>query len=400
MSRVDLIVRLAVVAELALIGITWRLWFCATDFPRVPLVPLFLYLPTPVVRMLSVAFIGSLIATVISGWRQNSLSGRWLTAATLLPGCLTVCCNQHCLQPWHWLYLILLVYQLMPARQSLVWMLCRLLPCIYIFAAVSRFGPGIDVGMSRQIMVALRHLSGLRTVATDSQVVTWMCILAATAETVIGVLLLVPRMHRIGMMSAVIMHVILMATLGPVGLRQHAAVVIWNSFLAAWVILLYWRRSDLRHQDRFCAALVSAISFLWPALALFGVTDSWTGWQLYSPRPEVVRIQVHADAVSKLPPCVRPHVKGPDLLEDWCTVRIDRWSLQSAGVPLYPEARFQLAITVAITQGISDDEQVRVRVNSPARPNWWVRTKTDYGGRSEILRATRNFQLNAEASGR
>ncbi len=48
------------------------------------------------------------------------------------------------------------------ALESLPVQLRRLLPCNYIFAAVSQFGPEIDGGMSRQIMMALLQISGLR----------------------------------------------------------------------------------------------------------------------------------------------------------------------------------------------------------------------------------------------
>jgi len=229
-------------------------------------------------------------------------------------------------------------------------------------------------------------------VATESQMVSSLCILATTAELTAGVLLLVPRVQHIGMSIATIVHITLMAAFGPMGLNQQAAVVIWNGFLVAWVILLFWKPSQLPSPDRFCLTGATAFCFVWPTLALFGATDNWTGWQLYSPRPEILKIQIHTDAVPELHSSVRPYVEKPGPLQYWCTVRVDRWSLQCTGVPLYPQARFQLAVAGVI----SNDDHVRARLLSPRRLKWWDRIITDYTGRPAILRAIGNCWLNAE----
>ena len=397
MFRIDLILRLAIVAELVLIASTWQLWFCTTDFPRVPLLALFLHVPVPVIRSISAALVVSLVAAALSGYQQHRLPNGLVSTAIFFLGCASVCCNQHCLQPWHWLFMISMVYRLTLTPESLLVHLRRLLPCIYIFASVSRLGPEIDQGMSRQIVTALLQMPGLRAAAAESQTVSSLCILVTTAELAAGVLLLVPCLHRIGMTIAAGMHLTLAAAIGPMGLNQQAAVVVWNGFLVAWVFLLFWKRSQYSSRP-FCMTGATAFCFVWPTLALFGITDNWTGWQLYSPRPETLRIQIHADAVPELCSSVKPYVEEPAPLQDWCTVRVDHWSLQRAGVPLYPQARFQLAIAVAVTTGISNDDHVRARLLSPHRLKWWDRIVTDYTERPSILRAVENCWLNAVAA--
>ena len=186
-----------------------------------------------------------------------------------------------------------MMFRVTLSPKPLCLVLQRLLACIYIFAAASRFGPEIDAGISRQIVVALLEMAGLRAAAADPLTVSWLCVAATTAEFVTGVLLLAARVQRSAMVAAVVMHVTLMAALGPGGLNQQATVLIWNGFLAALVILLYSHRVELQPATRLSVTAATALCFMWPALALLGVTDNWTGWQLYSPRPEVLQLQIH-----------------------------------------------------------------------------------------------------------
>jgi hypothetical protein len=384
--RVDLIVRLTVVAELLMIASTWRLWFCATDFPRVPLFTLLLPTPTILVQAISLAFVAALMVAAVSGWRQCQLPGRTATTAALVLGCIAVCCNQHYLQPWHWLFLLTMAFRLAVPAEHLRLVLQRLLPCIYIFAAVSRFGPEINSGMSRRIVMTILDLTGLQTVAAESHVVSWLCVAMTLIELTTGLLLVRRRTQRTGLAIAVFMHLTLIVVLSPLGLNQHATVMIWNGLLAAWALQLFAKNTKKPQHRCYSKTLATAFCFIWPLLALFGLTDNWTGWQVYSPRPEVLQLQLHTDAVHQLPLSLRPYVEEPNPLEEWCSVRLDRWSLQNTGVPLYPQARFQLSIATAATASISSPKHVRARLTSPARLKWWNRTTTVFAGGSELKR--------------
>ncbi len=399
-NRIDLAIRLLVLAELALICATWRLWFCASDFPRVPLFAGFIGTPTTGVRAVSVAFVASLLVGLwLSGHRRHRLP-RWASAVMIVPGCLAVCCNQHCLQAWHWLFLLTILFRLTVPDDALFTVLKRLLPTIYIFAAVSRIGSEIDTGMSRQIVMTLLDLIGLHSIAADPGIVSWFCVGATMFELATGLLLLRRKTQFIGTAMAVVMHLVLLLALSPLGINQQAGVLVWNGFLTAWVVLLFWPNARQENRTRMAVLAASAFCFAWPTLALFGLTDNWTGWQLYSPRPEVLQLQVHADAVSELPVSVMVYAEEPDPLEAWCSVRLDRWSLQNTGVPMYPQARFQLAIAAAATAGVSNDAHVRARLISPKSPNWWNRTTIELIGRQKVFQAINLYGLNGRTRSR
>ena len=73
-NRIDLVIRLTIVAELVMIASTWRLWFCTTDFPRVPLFALFLSTPTIIVQAVSAAFVVALMTALNAPERYDNKS--------------------------------------------------------------------------------------------------------------------------------------------------------------------------------------------------------------------------------------------------------------------------------------------------------------------------------------
>ena len=388
-ARLDVILRLAAGTELLLIGLTWKLWFCGSQFPRIPLLTAFVDIPDAVVLTVSVVFALLVVLCVIRPPGSATRPARAIGFSTLVAGSLTVCCNQHCLQPWHWLFLLAVVFRMIvPAdRVMSVWRV--LAATIYIFAALSRVGPKVDEGMNRQVVLTLLNLSGLTTAANDANIVSWLCVGSTLIEFAIGGLLLTRKTERTGMFAGVVFHATLGLALGPLGMQQNFPVLVWNLFLAVWLIALFGRRlsevSDGGLRGSPAAMLATGFCWVWPTLALISVTDAWTGWQLYSPRPSVVRLQVRTSSIGKIPIAPRL-IADPQPLDHWQTVRMDRWSLEEAGVPLYPAARFQLGVAVWLTRDIDaqSGESVRVRVDSPESPIWWKRRIDELPGVSTI----------------
>ncbi len=377
---------LSIVAELIMIAATWRLWFAESSFPRIPFFEMLQRCPVDVIRGLSGAFICSVAFLGLNVLRAKSLPRRLPTLVTVSLGAAAVCCNQHCLQPWHWLYLLILGTRLAVPEMEFSSAVRRIIPWIYIFAAVSRFGPGIDSGMSRQIVVTILDLLGLPLIAARPSVVTALCISATLSELAVGVCLLTPRLQKCGMLLAVVMHFSLIVALSPMGLQQETGVLIWNGYLACLAVLLWRQPREEVEPSSGAARVVSVFAFVWPALALFGVTHNWTGWQVYSPRPEVLQLQIHIDAIGQIPGSLQAHVDPPRALEDWSTVRLDRWSLQETGAPMYPQSQFQFAVAIQATEGIEDTNHVRAAMSRPDTRLWWKRQHDEYLDRSSLMR--------------
>lgn len=400
-TRADLALRLIIASELALIAVTKRLWFAGSDFPRIPMFDFCAGLPALAIQAVSGLFVISLVYGLCSGWSQRCGPRPAATVLMLVSGLLTVVLNQHCLQAWHWLFLLMTAAHLLLPAADLIIVLRRMVPCIYLFAALSRFGPGIDAAMSPRIVRTLLDLTGLSTLSANPAMVSRLCVAVTLFELFTGLLLFLPKTRRWGMPAAVLMHLTLLVVLGPWGLQQHIGVLIWNATLALWVVTLYARsRLPIAPQKPVITSAASILLLLWPAAALFGFTDNWTGWQLYSPRPEVLRLQIHADEISRLPESLQPYVSEPQPLQNWCHVRLDRWSLQAADVPLYPQARFQIAVALAATAGLKNDDHVRAILDAPNSPVWWHRNTSEFNSRTDLERQLSTYRLVANPADR
>ena len=257
--------------------------------------------------------------------------------------------------------------------------------------------------MSRQIALSLIGLSGGVIPDNSPNVVSWLCIVFTLVEFLIGFSLLIPKTDRIGMMAGIAMHGVLLLVLGPFGLQQNSPVLVWNSFMVVWLWLLFSRRhgavgggyvtgsgdEGLRGSPR--AIMAAGLCFVWPALGLIGFADAWTGWQLYSPRPAVVHLQVRGHVREKIP-VPDAFIVKPRPLDDWQDVRMDRWSLEETGTPLYPSVSFQMAVAHWLTQNLQESAgtSVRARVDAPAIPLWWNRTIHDLPNAEAIREAAEN----------
>ena len=219
---------------------------------------------------------------------------------------------------------------------------------------------------------------------TNEVLVSCACILMTVFEIAAGVMLLIRRTSRMASMLAVAMHVTLIILLSPVGLGHELGVLTWNLFFVTMHILLITQfsatpkslgTSQLRSTHRAYAILVAFI-VVFPLSGLVGLADNWLAWQLYSPRPEVVKVYVHSDAVEQLPESVKPFVGAPQPLDVWCPVRIDRWSLDQVGAPMYPEDRFQTAVASHLASFVESSRQIKVELDAPSIPDWWNRKTT------------------------
>lgn len=393
-SRVDTYLFQAfLLFEILLIGSTYRVW-TETAFPRVPLLTAFSH-PDLLLPLASLCLILVSAIVGVRSHRHRQLPSFAETSVLCLLALLPIVMSQQVLQPWHWLFVLILIGRMIVPAAEWCSLMLGLIPCIYVFAALSRLGPEIDRGMTRRIVETLLEQARLQQGAANASLVSDLCIAFTCTELLIGLSLFWPRTRRSGGILAVLMHVVLLVALGPIGLWQESAVLIWNLSLIIIVTLLFFTK---RRPDRTSASrrLATGLFVLWPILALFGWADGWTGWQLYSPRTDLLQLQVRDSAVKLLPTTLQPHVEPPKPLEDWRTVRLDRWSLAETGAPLYPQARFQLAIAEAAVRDLPEDS-VRGRLTTAQHIRWWRRDTREFQAHDGLSLLTETYPLYTPA---
>ena len=99
-------------AELLLVTATWRLWFAADVFPVIPLFQHCGIVPAYIDPVLSVIFVISVAVWMwtllfpvfaVSRCGRCSAYASWIALSCALA---LACLNQHRLQPWHWLFIL------------------------------------------------------------------------------------------------------------------------------------------------------------------------------------------------------------------------------------------------------------------------------------------------------
>lgn len=360
------LIALLAIAEVILITVTWPLWFSKTDFPQVALVSSASSIPGFIHQGLSALLV---ITCLVTAARQvlhlrkpvfqdaadkpstfDQLRDPKLSAVVLFCAVALAVLDQHRLQPWHWLMILLFTEWLLLDLPDFRKAAAATFASIYLFAALSRFGPDMDSGMSRQILSAILNAAGVNTIKPGSDLFFVLATAMSIMEFAIGIGLLVNKTRRLATLVAMLLHATLILCLSPLGLNHHLGVLVWNGFLLVAVMFLFWPKGGDASKTSWKGRLAMATVLLIPASGLFGIADNWLSWQVYSPRPEVLKLTVHEDSAKFLPPSLQAFVQPPQLLRSDCPIRLDRWSLQQKLVPGYPEDRFQIAVAKQVVQ--------------------------------------------------
>jgi hypothetical protein len=409
--------RLYAAAYLILIAVTWRLWFSASDFPRIPAVNVHA-LPwidrtlstVLVVALATVGWIGLRRPATSQAARRLITAPQWTALIIAISAILLFLLNQHCGQVWAWHLSLALVIAIFSSSHRALPRLRGLTIGLYAWSAVSK----LDMGFIRGHGLTLWQ-GQMLALQLDPQRLPqgWMTFGPAVMplwELAAAILLATTRTRRCGLWMAAAMHVGLLLATGPLGLGHEPGVQIWNVLFLIQNVVLFARPAPLvadevhRQQslnanqapwpDRFARAALG-LALVPPALQPWNLWDVWPSWAVYSARGGWTTIFIHHDDVPKLPGSIQPLINEPPLLSDWHPVDIDRWSLAALHCPVYPQSRFR----VGIARAISRWAPVRIELRSPPDRTTGESTVESFDLQSPQLppELAKRFWLNTEA---
>jgi hypothetical protein len=408
-------------------------------------VPLFVY-RCVVCCALVVMCVGA-VAAGLGGFSQRLHRWSWCYAAGFL---ILVSCNTHCLQPWayHWLalsglFLLASPDDLASQRRAKYWAR-NLTIGVYFWSALSKFdaqynftvgaemlqqilkwlsnlthNQGVDTATTSQILIDSQSLS----VSPRWQQLGYWPLLFPCGELGIAALLCIRRTAHWGAWGALFMHLLLFFVLGPWGLGHKPGVLLWNAFFAIQGPLLFGGRparlssmeitfpapptssptdSSTRSPKRkpvianLAIFVVMAMLFL-PSIERWGWWDHWPAWGLYAPHSSRASLLIPADQLQRLPESLQRQFprSPPEDSTTWLRVPMERWSLETLGVPIYPQARFQLGVAQAVAQRLDDPEDARLELFSVARRQDGERQKQTCYGLNAMSAAESQFWLGS-----
>jgi hypothetical protein len=360
---------------------TWPLWTGMQVFPQIPWLSAATAVPVAVDRwLLALCGAAGIGIAVGNGRVRAGRTWYWSTAAFLLAAVALVLLNQHRMQAWvlHLLGVLSILW-LAPNARGLV-LLRAFAISVYVHSAASRCDRA-SLELQWDLIARLLERWEAAPPFVSGRVQLMTAALFALAELAVAILLTVRRSRGIGLWLSLAMHGGLLVALGPLGLDQHAGVLVWNGVWIAQNRVLFGGATAVRgeaasvvpHAGRSRTRLASGFAGLLiaaPLLAPWGLWDNWPSWRLYSARPATVAFSIKADRVGDLPATMQEYVGPPEPLSEWRPLSLDAWSFSELHCPVYPQERFRLAVVLAVTRAYALGEDVRLVTGSP--PDRWT----------------------------
>ena len=310
--------------------------------------------------------------------------------------------DQHRLQPWAYqTALYSMVFASMNASAARRWLL-PLAASVYIYSALGKFDYQFVHTVGIDFLKAIaRPIGGLPAHVSISRLAMIAYLFPAT-ELLLGVLLLPKFSRRVAGVAAMIMHASLIGILGPWSLNHSAGVLVWNLLLMIQSWFLFVRpanRSDREHpaiefsRGATFASVVVMLAIILPLLERRGFWDHWPSWALYSPHNSRFDVEIHRSGIGLVPAAVSPFVEQDSNGDGWHALALDRWSLETRKVPIYPQARYQLGLAVKLAESGNINDQIRGRLRGVSDRKTGKRTEQFLLGQAELQQATNRFWL-------
>lgn len=421
-----------------LVATSYRIWLPPnqSDFPQVPffnalakasqLWDLIAFAGFALVHFLTFTLVvGQLISIRQRRESQKFCSlQRMSWALLILFGLGLVVLSQHRLQAWFYqAMLFALVFAGSPIAAGRIW-LQRIVFSVYFYSALGKLDAEFIHTVGQDFLTAIVSRFGLDQHALGETDRTLAALALPIGELSLAIGLIFRRSRRWFGALACVFHIGL-ATLVQFELHHSWGVFLWNIQFAVQGILLFsvpqanrplfslsWtsttptlepvqqdttlssNRSSLTLMRSRCVASIICVVLLMPLVERRGWWDHWPSWALYAPHSSRAQVSVAAYAVDKLPKSLRSLIAiDEDEQSGQVDLPLSQWSLQTLGVPIYPQARFQLGVARYLADELDLPLAIQVEIRESAdrftgaRRNYLLPTST------EIEQASRRFVL-------
>ncbi len=272
------------------------------------------------------------------------------------------------LQPWAYqTWIFGWIFAFAPKRSVGIWL--RLVATsIYFFSALGKFDYQFVHTVGQDMLEAVFTFARIPTDSFSMDAKAKLAIVFPATELFIALGLAWKRTRQAAAIFVMLMHASLIAILGPWNLNHSLGVLTWNIvlFVQAWFLFSQHRRWEIDSGTSSSFTLrwmlVSPMVLflvLAPLMERRGLWDHWTSWSLYSPHTSRVRIEIHQSTIEKLPTELQKYIHRDEDGDRWYDFSIKQWALETKGVPIYPQARYQLALADRIATRFQLDRSIR-----------------------------------------
>lgn len=375
---------------------SWPLWTGGGELPRVPFLR-----PNVAFPMVAESCLACLLLAGVVG---AGLANRWRPWFAVSLGALVglLAGDQHRFQPWAYQYAMTgLFLAACRGRQGLNlvrWWFVAL----YAYSALSKFDASFCDELGPVFLRSALGPWGIDPIGWSHGWRTSAVLALPAAEIAVAAALAVPTTRAIGRVGAVVMHLALIALLGPLGLNHSAIVLVWNSVMLVEVWITFGPDAPMtseppplrRREWRSDAALlIFWAGVLLPIGERWELFDAWPSHALYASHVGRLSVAVHESELAAWPVEIRRHVReGDEGL--WKALDLTAWSRRVRGTPIYPQNRASLGLAEALAARYRG-RLIRVVVLGPADRWTGARRRVQANGLSAIRALGDLYWLNA-----
>lgn len=264
-------------------------------------------------------------------------------------------------QPWVYLYLLMFVPYVFQRGKyedetATLTVLQWLVAGVYVWSGIHKFNGRFIEDTFAQFSV----FAGKKTLPPKWQDALYLIPLT---EATTGILLLLPRLRKAGIVIALLIHVFILYFLW-VTLSHHNVIVYpWNVAMMFFVVLLFGgvhnptiiSIKDIVWRVPFITPVI--LVWLFPVLNFWGLWDHYLSFSLYSNKPSSFYIAVESKELSKIDGRLKDYFADIPGLEGGQVISMEKWALGTLNVPFYPEQRlFKMVASGFCNLGIPDQQ--------------------------------------------
>lgn len=327
-----------------------KLWFGDSRLiPTVGVWPEFVQLNTLIQNALSVMLIAGLVLSI---FQRTSLVGTLLALGAFV---FLVLDDINRLQSYYYQYMAMLVALALLSKQAKnkqASVLYFILIGIYFHSGLTKLNANFIAYVFPNMLYAFHYFSLEEWQATSWQ---FMAYSIPLGEMILALLLLIPKTRKIGLYTALVLHLGILYSIGPWGLDWNPIVWVWNFSMMALNVGLYRVLPDSNLSYKNIVAIAAMILFiLLPFFNRFGLWNNYLSFSLYSGTTPNRQLHVsQIDLASEIPLFY---------VENDTFIDLNVWALEDIHTAIYAEDWVFDEVAHTMCQQISCDTIIPFQV--------------------------------------
>jgi uncharacterized membrane protein YphA (DoxX/SURF4 family) len=327
----------------------------------------------------SVLLVGTLLLII---FREKTRGLWWLVAGWLV---VSFFADQHRLQPWAYqsaIYGVVFASLDWPkAKRTLI----PLIASVYIYSAAGKLDFQFTHTVGQDFLNSIASVFGGMPDHIGAETRATLTLLFPITELIAGFAILIPVTRRMAGGLVMMMHLGLVAILGPWSLDHSMGVLVWNLALFVQAYLLFVKNTEEvspQQTSPWYVRFVIGAAICLPMLERTGHWDHWLSWALYAPHTSGVDVEIHESEADKLDTRIQPLLA--ESVDGWRRLSLSKMSLELRAVPVYPQGRYQLGLAIAIAKKHGINEGIRANLRSTSDRTSGKRNRTLMLGRADL----------------